>query len=290
MVIKKQVKDMEYIKLYNGVEMPALGYGVFLVSPDECERCVTDALSVGYRLIDTAQAYANEEGVGNAWRKSGIKREELFLVTKVWISNAGEEKAAKSIEESLRKLQTEYIDLLLIHQAYGDVFGTWRAMEKAYRAGKVRAIGVSNFQAGRFFDFAHYVELKPMVNQLQCNTLIQQNDIQPVLNEFDTKMMAWGPLGGQGVEGIVKSKELSAIGAKYNKSAAQVALRWLTQRGIVAIPKSSHKERMAQNFDVFDFTLSDDDMTQIALLNQHDTGTINFGDPQFVKYLIENYG
>jgi len=289
-VIKKTVKDMEYIKLYNGVEMPALGYGVFLVSPDECERCVTDALSVGYRLIDTAQAYANEEGVGNAWRKSGIKREELFLVTKVWISNAGDEKAAKSIEESLRKLQTEYIDLLLIHQAYGDVFGTWRAMEKAYRAGKVRAIGVSNFQAGRFFDFAHYVELKPMVNQLQCNTLIQQNGIQPVLNEFDTKMMAWGPLGGQGVEGIVKSKELSAIGAKYNKSAAQVALRWLTQRGIVAIPKSSHKERMAQNFDVFDFTLSNDDMAQIALLNQHDTGTINFGDPQFVKYLIENYG
>ncbi len=281
---------MEYIKLYNGVEMPALGYGVFLVSPDECERCVTDALSVGYRLIDTAQAYANEEGVGNAWRKSGIKREDLFLVTKVWISNAGEEKAAKSIDESLCKLQTEYIDLLLIHQAYGDVFGTWRAMEKAYRAGKVRAIGVSNFQAGRFFDFAHYVELKPMVNQLQCNTLIQQNDIQPVLNEFDTKMMAWGPLGGQGVEGIVKSKELSAIGAKYNKSAAQVALRWLTQRGIVAIPKSSHKERMAQNFDVFDFTLSNDDMAQIALLNQHDTGTINFGDPQFVKYLIENYG
>ena len=281
---------MEYITLSNGVKMPTLGYGVFLVSPDECERCVSDALSVGYRLIDTAQAYANEEGVGNAWRKSGIKRDELFLVTKVWISNAGEEKAARSIEESLRKLQTEYIDLLLIHQAYGDVFGTWRAMEKAYRAGKVRAIGVSNFQAGRFVDFAHYVELKPMVNQLQCNTLIQQNDIQPVLNEFDTKMMAWGPLGGQGVEGIVKSKELSAIGAKYNKSAAQVALRWLTQRGIVAIPKSSHKERMAQNFDVFDFTLSDDDMAQIALLNQHDTGTINFGDPQFVKYLIENYG
>ena len=168
---------MEYIKLYNGVEMPTLGYGVFLVSPDECERCVTDALSVGYRMIDTAQAYQNEEGVGNAWRKSGIKREDLFLVTKVWISNNGEEKAAKSIDESLRKLQTEYIDLLLIHQAYGDVFGTWRAMEKAYRAGKVRAIGVSNFQAGRFFDFAHYVDLKPMVNQLQCNTLIQQMGI-----------------------------------------------------------------------------------------------------------------
>ena len=281
---------MEYIKLFNGVEMPSLGYGVFLVSPDECERCVTDALNVGYRLIDTAHAYQNEEGVGNAWRKSGIKREDLFLVTKVWISNNGEEKAAKSIDESLGKLQTEYIDLLLIHQAYGDVFGTWRAMEKAYRAGKVRAIGVSNFQSGRFFDFAHYVDVKPMVNQLQCNTLIQQTGIEPIHAEFETKMMAWGPLGGQGVEGIVKSDELTAIGAKYGKSAAQVALRWLTQRGIVAIPKSSHKERMAQNFDIFDFILSDDDMAQIAQLNQHDTGTINFGDPQFVKYLIENYG
>ena len=281
---------MEHIKLYNGVEMPTLGYGVFLVSPNECERCVSDALEVGYRLIDTAQAYQNEEGVGNAWRKSGIKREDLFLVTKVWISNNGEEKAAKSIDESLRKLQTEYIDLLLIHQAYGDVFGTWRAMEKAYRAGKVRAIGVSNFQAGRFFDFAHYVDVKPMVNQLQCNTLIQQVGIELILAETDTKIMAWGPLGGQGVEGIVKSEELTAIGTKYNKSAAQVALRWLTQRGIVAIPKSTHKERMAQNIDIFDFTLTDDDMAQIGKMNQHDSGTINFNDPQFVKYLIENYG
>ena len=281
---------MEHIKLYNGVEMPTLGYGVFLVSPNECERCVSDALEVGYRLIDTAQAYQNEEGVGNAWRKSGIKREDLFLVTKVWISNNGEEKAAKSIDESLRKLQTEYIDLLLIHQAYGDVFGTWRAMEKAYRAGKVRAIGVSNFQAGRFFDFAHYVDVKPMVNQLQCNTLIQQVGIEPILAETDTKIMAWGPLGGQGVEGIVKSEELTAIGTKYNKSAAQVALRWLTQRGIVAIPKSTHRERMAQNIDIFDFTLTDDDMALIGKMNQHDTGTINFNDPQFVKYLIENYG
>ena len=241
---------MEYITLSNGVKMPTLGYGVFMVSPDECERCVSDALSVGYRLIDTAQAYQNEEGVGNAWRKSGIKREDLFLVTKVWISNAGEEKAAKSIDESLRK----------------------------------------NFQAGRFFDFAHYVEVKPMVNQLQCNTLIQQTGIEPIHAEFGTKVMAWGPLGGQGVDGIVKSEALTAIGAKYGKSAAQVALRWLTQRGIVAIPKSSHKERMAQNFDIFNFTLSDADMAQIAQMNQHDTGTINFGDPQFVKYLISNYG
>lgn len=281
---------MEYLKLSNGVEMPLLGYGVFLVSPEECERCVSDALSVGYRLIDTAQAYQNEEGVGNAWRKSGLKREDLFLVTKVWIANAGEEKAAQSIDESLRKLQTDYIDLLLIHQAYGDVFGSWRAMEKAYRDGKVRAIGVSNFQAGRFFDFAHYVDVKPMVNQLQCNTLIQQTGIESIHAEFDTKMMAWGPLGGQGVDSIVKSKVLADIGAKYGKSAAQVALRWLTQRGIVAIPKSTHRERMEQNFNVFDFTLSNDDMALIANLNQHDTGTINFGDPQFVKYLIENYG
>lgn len=281
---------MEYIKLQNGVEMPVLGYGVFLVSPQGCERCVSDALSVGYRLIDTAQAYANEEGVGQAMVKSGIKREEIFLTTKVWISNAGEEKAARSIDESLRKLKTDYLDLLLIHQAYGDVFGTWRAMEKAYKAGKVRAIGVSNFQEARFFDFAHYVDVKPMVNQLQCNTLVQQNGIQGVLNDFGTRMMAWGPLGGQGAEGVIKSELLAGIGAQYGKSAAQVALRWLTQRGIVAIPKSSHKERMAQNLDIFDFTLTPQDMEQIATLNQSDTGFVNFSDMQFVKYLIETYG
>ena len=281
---------MDTIKLWNGVEMPLLGYGVFLVSPEECERCVTDALSVGYRLIDTAQAYFNEEGVGNAWRKSGIKREDIFLTTKVWISNAGEEKAAKSIDESLRKLQTDYIDLLLIHQAYGDVFGSWRAMEKSYREGKVRAIGVSNFQAARFFDFAHYVDVKPMVNQLQCNPMIQQTGIVPLLDETQTKMMAWGPLGGQGVEGVVKSTLLAKIGEKYGKSAAQVALRWLTQRGIVAIPKSSHKERMEHNLNIFDFKLTGEEMTQIAALNQHDEGTVNFQDPNFVKYLIETYG
>ena len=281
---------METIKLYNGVEMPLLGYGVFRVDPKECERCVSDALSVGYRLIDTAQAYGNEEGVGSAIAKSGIDRKDLFITTKVWISNSGEEKAAKSIDESLRKLQTNYIDLLLIHQAYGDVFGTWRAMEKAYRAGKVRAIGVSNFQAARFFDFAHYVELKPMVNQLQCNVMIQQTGIEPVLTEMDTRMMAWGPLGGQGVDGIVKSEMLSLIGAKYSKTAAQVALRWLSQRGIVAIPKSSHRERMEQNFDIFDFSLTPEEMARIASMNQNDAGTINFADPQFVKYLIETYG
>ncbi|MBR5086066.1 MAG: aldo/keto reductase [Muribaculaceae bacterium] len=281
---------MKEVILNNGVRMPIIGYGVFQVSPDECERCVADALSVGYRLIDTAQAYFNEEGVGRAVKKSGIKREDLFLVTKVWISNAGEEKAARSIDESLRKLQTDYVDLLLIHQAYGDVFGTWHAMEKAYRDGKVRAIGVSNFQEARYFDFHHYVDVKPMVNQLQCNALIQQRGIEPLLAETGCNMMAWGPLGGQGVDGIIKSELLGAIGAKYGKTASQVALRWLTQRGIVAIPKSTHKERMAQNLDIFDFQLTDEDMAQIAMMNQHDTGTVNFSDMNFVKYLIETYG
>ena len=281
---------MENIKLVNGVEMPLLGYGVFRVNPEECERCVSDALKVGYRLIDTAQAYGNEEGVGRAWRKSGIARKDLFLVTKIWISNSGEGKAATSIDESLRKLDTDYVDLLLIHQAYGDVFGTWRAMEKAYKEGKVRAIGVSNFQAGRFFDFAHFVDVKPMVNQLQCNVMAQQNGIQPILQETNTKTMAWGPLGGQGVDGIVKSELLASIGQEYGKSAAQVALRWLIQRGIVAIPKSSHIERMQQNFDIFDFSLTKEDMDKIATMNQSDAGFIDFTSLDFVKYLIENYG
>ena len=293
---------MQYIKLSNGVEMPVLGYGVFQVPPQEAERCVSDALSEGYRLIDTAQAYFNEEGVGEAIAKSGVKREDIFLVTKVWVSNNGEEKAARSIDESLRKLKTDYIDLLLIHQAYGDVFGTWRAMEDAYRDGKLRAIGVSNFQEARFFDFHHYVDIKPMVNQLQCNALIQQRGIEPLLAETGCTMMAWGPLGGQGVDGIVKSPLLAEIGARYGKSASQVALRWLTQRGIVAIPKSTHRERMQQNIDIFevrdqeganiakDFELTDTEMQQIATMNQHDTGTVNFSDMQFVKYLIETYG
>lgn len=281
---------MENIKLVNGVEMPLLGYGVFRVNPEECERCVSDALNVGCRLIDTAQAYGNEEGVGRAWRKSGLARKDLFLVTKIWISNSGEGKAATSIDESLRKLDTDYVDLLLIHQAYGDVFGTWRAMEKAYKEGKVRAIGVSNFQAGRFFDFAHFVDVKPMVNQLQCNVMAQQNDIQPILQETNTRTMSWGPLGGQGVDGIVKSELLASIGQKYGKSAAQVALRWLIQRGIVAIPKSSHIERMQQNFDIFDFSLTKEDMDKIATINQSDAGFIDFTSPDFVKYLIENYG
>lgn len=276
---------MQTILLNNGVKMPILGYGLFQVPPQEAERCTRDALDVGYRLIDTAQAYGNEDGVGNAIRKSGLKREDIFIVTKVWITNAGEEKAARSIEQSLKKLQTDYVDLLLIHQAYGDVFGSWRAMEKAYQAGKTRAIGVSNFQACRFYDFASVVDVKPAVNQLQCCVLCQQNGILPEMARYDTKMMAWGPLG-QGADDLLKSPVLMEIGAQYGKSAAQVALRWLIQRGIVAIPKSLHKERMESNFDIFDFTLSETDMQRIEPLNQQDTGFRNFADPNYLRRII----
>ncbi|MBQ9577580.1 MAG: aldo/keto reductase [Muribaculaceae bacterium] len=280
---------METIKLSNGVEMPLLGYGVFQVSPEECERCVSDAIEVGYRLIDTAQAYFNEEGVGNAIVKSGVPRNELFITTKVWISNAGEDKAARSIDESLAKLQTDYIDLLLIHQPYGDYYGTYRAMEKALGQGKVRAIGVSNFQAGRFVDLALKADVKPMVNQLETNVFSQQNDILPWLSEFGTMQMAWAPLG-QGRNNLFADPVLTEIGAQYGKTPAQVALRWLTQRGIVAIPKSTHKERMAQNLDTFDFSLTPVDIQRIAEMNQTDDGTVNFNDPNFIKYLIETYG
>ena len=270
--------------------MPLLGYGVYLVSPGECERCVSDAITTGYRLIDTAQAYFNEEGVGAAIEKCGVPRSELFIVTKVWISNAGEEKAALSIDESLRKLRTDYADLLLIHQPYGDVYGSWRAMEKAYKDGKARAIGVSNFQKGRFVDFAMHTDVKPMVNQLQCNVAMQQDGIRPYLDGYGTKMMAWRPLGGQGSDIVSGSETLKRIGAKYGKTAQQTALRWLTQRGIVAIPKSTHKERMAENLDIFDFSLTDGDMAAIAGLNTHDEGTVDFNDPAFVKMLVETYG
>lgn len=276
---------MQTVKLNNGVEMPILGYGLFQVPPQDAERCTRDALEVGYRLIDTAQAYGNEEGVGNAIVKSGLKREDIFVVTKVWITNAGEQKAAASIEKSLRLLRTDYIDLILIHQAYGDVFGSWRAMEKVYHDGKARAIGVSNFQACRFYDFARVVDVKPAVNQLQCCVLCQQNGIIPEMDAFGTKMMAWGPIG-QGADDLLKSPVLMSIGEKYRKSPAQVALRWLVQRGIVAIPKSTHKERMAANFDIFDFELSDDDMQAIAPLNRCDTGFRDFADPNYLRRII----
>ena len=276
---------MQTIQLNNGIDMPILGYGLFQVPPREAERCTREALETGYRLIDTAQAYGNEQGVGDAVRQSGIPREELFIVTKIWITNAGEERAARSFEQSLRKLQTDYVDLLLIHQAYGDVFGSWRAMEKAYADGKARAIGVSNFQACRFYDFASVVDVKPAVNQLQCCVLSQQRTILPEMARYDTKMMAWGPLG-QGSDDLLKNPVLAAIGAKYGKTPAQVALRWLIERGIIAIPKSTHKERMQANFEIFDFSLSQEDMKAIEPLNQQDTGFRDFGDPDYLRRII----
>ena len=246
---------MEYVKLNNGIEMPILGYGVYQVTPEECERCVSDAISVGYRLIDTAQAYGNEEGVGNAIRKSNIPRKDLFITTKVWISNAGYEKAKASIEESLQKLQTDYIDLLLIHQPFNDYYGTYRAMEEANKTGKVRAIGVSNFYPDRFVDLA--------------------------------ELMAWGPFA-EGRNDFFTNGTLAAIGVKYGKSVAQVALRFLIQRGIVVIPKSTHKERMIENFNVFDFSLTEREMTVIAALDNEKSLFFSHYDPEMVKWLI-NY-
>ena len=279
---------MEYVTLNNGVKMPKLGYGVYQVTPAECERCVLDALSVGYRSIDTAQAYYNEEGVGSAVKKSGIAREELFLTTKVWISNAGEARAAASIDASLKKLGTDYIDLLLIHQPFGDYYGTYRAMEQAYRAGKVRAIGVSNFYPDRFIDLAEFSEIPPMVNQVETHVFNQQVEAQQIMKQYGTHIMAWGPFA-EGRNNFFGNETLIAVGAKYNKSAAQTALRYLIQRGVIVIPKSVRKERMQQNFDVFDFTLSDEDMQRIRQLDLGHSLFFSHYDPQTVKWLCD-YG
>lgn len=278
---------MEYVKLNNGIEMPILGYGVYQVTPEECERCVSDAISVGYRLIDTAQAYGNEEGVGNAIRKSNIPRKDLFITTKVWISNAGYEKAKASIEESLQKLQTDYIDLLLIHQPFNDYYGTYRAMEEANKTGKVRAIGVSNFYPDRFVDLAEFCEIKPAVNQMETHVFNQQRKLREVMQEYGTELMAWGPFA-EGRNDFFTNGTLAAIGVKYGKSVAQVALRFLIQRGIVVIPKSTHKERMIENFNVFDFSLTEREMTVIAALDNEKSLFFSHYDPEMVKWLI-NY-
>ena len=265
---------MNTIKLNNGIEMPQMGYGVYQVSPAECERCVTDALSVGYRMIDTAQAYHNEEGVGNAVRRSGIGRREIFLVSKVWISNYGYEKAKASIDESLRRLQTDYIDLMLLHQPFCDRYGAYRALEEAYKEGKLRAIGVSNFYPDHFIDLASNVEIVPAVNQVETHVFNQQREPQRIMEEFDTRIMSWGPLA-EGRNGFFTNPLLAEIGARYGKSVPQVALRWLIQRGVIIIPKSSQIERMRQNIDIFDFALSDEEMAAIATL---DTGRSLFFD------------
>ena len=265
---------MKTVRLSNGIEMPQIGYGVYQVTPQECERCVTEALEVGYRMIDTAQAYANEEGVGNAVRKSGIDRKDIFLVTKVWISNYGYERAKASIDESLKKLQTDYIDLMLLHQPFCDRYGAYRALEEAYKEGKLKAIGVSNFYPDHLIDLASNVEVKPMVNQVETHVFNQQIQPQKYMDELDCRIMSWGPLA-EGRNGFFQNELLGEIGAKYGKSIPQVALRWLLQRGVIIIPKSTHKERMVQNLDILDFELSADDMAQIAML---DTGKSLFFD------------
>ena len=275
---------METVILNNGVEMPILGYGVFQVSPEECERCVMDAISVGYRLIDTAQAYYNEEGVGNAVAKCGVPRNELFLTTKVWITNAGEEKAAASIDESLRKLRTNYIDLLLIHQPFSDYTGTWRAMENAVSEGKVRAIGLSNFYPDRFVDMAEYANIKPAVNQLKTNVFSQQWDAEAEMKPYGTHIMAWGPLA-QGDPDLQSNTVLKALSEKYGKTPQQVALRYLIQRDIIAIPKSTHIERMKQNFDVFDFALTQEEMESIRPLDKPQDFRWSHRNPELVKFL-----
>ncbi len=278
---------MQTVKLNNGIEMPILGYGVFLVDPIECERCVTDAIDTGYRMIDTAQAYYNEEGVGEAIKKSGIKREEFFLVTKIWITNSGEEKAKKSIEESLKKLKTDYVDLLLIHQPFGDYYGTYRAMEKAYREGKTRAIGISNFFADRYVDLCNFVEIKPMINQMETHIFQQQRQLREYMKKYDTKLMSWSPMA-RGENNIFENELLKNIGAKYNKTTAQIALRFLIREDIVIIPKSTHKERMEENFNIFDFELSDEDMNLLKGLDKKESLFVNHYDPKFVENII-NY-
>jgi len=273
---------MEFVTLNNGVKMPKLGFGVFMIPNDETERCVLDAIDAGYRLIDTAQAYGNEEGVGNAIVNCGLPREELFITTKIWISSNGYEKAKASIEESLRKLKTDYIDLMLIHQPFGDYYGTYRAMEEAYKAGKLRAIGVSNFYPDRFIDLASFVEIKPAVNQIETHVFHQQKTAHEYLVKYGAAHMAWAPFA-EGKNGMFSNETLLAIAEKHGKTAAQVALRYLMQCDVVVIPKSTHRERMEENFNVFDFTLDEADMQAIAALDAEKTLFFSHYDPAQVE-------
>ncbi|MCM3512569.1 aldo/keto reductase [Carnobacterium inhibens] len=278
---------METVTLANGVKMPILGFGVYQVNDlEECERVVSEAIEVGYRSIDTAQAYGNEAAVGNAISKSGIPREEFFITTKVWISNAGYEKAKASIDESLELLQTDYLDLLLIHQPFNDYYGTYRAMEEYYKAGKIKAIGVSNFYPDRFIDIAEFSEIKPMVNQVETHVFNQQVEAQKIMQEYNTQIESWGPFA-EGKNDFFNNEILKEIGDKYGKSVAQVALRYLIQRNVVVIPKTVTKERMIQNFDVFDFALTDEDMDAILTLNQGESLFFSHYDPDLVKTLTK---
>ena len=276
---------MEYVTLNNGIKMPQLGYGVYQTPPEDTKRCVLDAIDVGYRSIDTAQAYNNEAGVGDALAESGLPREEFFLTTKVWISNAGYEKAKASILESMQKLRTDYLDLLLIHQPFGDYYGTYRAMEELYQAGKLRAIGVSNFGPDRYLDIQHFAKIKPAVNQIETHVFQQQNVAREYLKKYGCQAESWGPFA-EGRNDLFTNPVLTAIGKQYGKTAAQVALRFLLQKDVVIIPKSVHKDRMQQNFDLFDFRLSAQDMAAVEALDQGESLFFSHYDPKTVEWFM----
>ncbi|MCC8089917.1 MAG: aldo/keto reductase [Oscillospiraceae bacterium] len=277
---------MNYVTLNNGVKMPQLGYGVYQVTKEECERCVLDALETGYRSLDTAQSYFNEEEVGSAIQKSGLPREEIFLTTKVWIEHYGYEQAKASVLESMQKLRVDYLDLCLLHQPFADYYGAWRALEDLYEAGKIRAIGVSNFYPDRLVDIASFARIRPMVNQIEIHPLNQQTLARQYLDKYGIQMEAWAPFG-EGRGGLFENEVLRSVGAKYGKTTAQVMLRWHIQRGTVVIPKSTHKERMEENFNVFDFTLTDEDMAAIAILDTETSSFFSHYDPAIVEWFMQ---
>lgn len=277
---------MDYVNLANDVKMPQLGYGVYQVTKEECKRCVLDALEVGYRAIDTAQSYLNEAEVGDALQESGIDRKEIFLTTKVWIEHYGYEDAKKSVLQSMEKLKTDYIDLVLLHQPFADYYGAYRALEDLYEEGKLRAIGVSNFYPDRLVDIASFARIKPMVNQIETHPLNQQIEAHEWLKKYGVIHEAWAPFG-EGRGNMFTNPVLQKLGDKYNKTVAQVILRWQLQRGIVVIPKSTHKERMAQNLDVFDFTLTDEDMQDIAALDTKTSSFFSHQDPAMVEWFVK---
>ena len=266
--------------------MPQLGYGVYQVTKEECERCVLDALDVGYRSIDTAQAYFNEEEVGSAIEKSGIDRKEIFLTSKVWIEHFGYEECKKSVLESMEKLRTDYLDLMLLHQPFGDTFGAWRALEELYKEGKLRAIGISNHYADRMVEFANFTTIKPMINQMEVHPFNQQKNLKEWADKYEIRLEAWAPFG-EGRKGLFENEILKKIGEKYGKTTAQVMLRWHIQRGVIVIPKSVHKERMIENFNVFDFTLADEDMKQIAQMDTATSAFFSHQDPAMVEWFAD---
>lgn len=277
---------MEYVTLSNGVKMPILGYGVYQVTKEECERCVLDALKTGYRSIDTAQSYFNEEEVGSAIQKSGVAREDIFLTTKVWIEHYGYEEAKASVLESMRKLRTDYLDLCLLHQPFSDYYGAWRALEELYEAGKIRAIGISNFYPDRMVDIASFARIRPMVNQVEVHPFNQQKIAKEYMDKYGVQIEAWAPFG-EGRGRLFENETLRGIGAKYGKTPAQVMLRWHIQRGVVVIPKSTHIERMEENRNVFDFSLSDADMQTIAAIDKAESSFFSHYDPAMVEWFVK---